>query len=194
MMVLALLIALYAFIVLAFRVYPEPLAESFLARPWGIYSHAFFAMFALAIGPWQFRGQSLRQRNKWHKTLGKLYLFGALGTTLSGFYMAFYAHGNLFTNFGFGLLAIGLFVTTLIAYLKIRQRAFVEHRQWMIRSYAFMFAAVTLRLWLPFLSAIYGGDFTPAYQWAAWLCWVPNIIWAEWYIVRNRELVEAAIA
>lgn len=28
----------------------------------------------------------------------------------------------------------------------------------------------------------------------SWLCWVPNILWAEWYLARNREPSEALIA
>lgn len=26
------------------------------------------------------------------------------------------------------------------------------------------------------------GDFTPAYRVVAWVSWVPNFFWAEWYI------------
>ncbi|GAB4428835.1 MAG: hypothetical protein OHK0039_47410 [Bacteroidia bacterium] len=42
-------------------------------------------------------------------------------------------------------------------------------------SYAACFAAVTLRLWLPILTALLG-DFLPAYRIVAWLCWVPNLL------------------
>jgi len=45
----------------------------------------------------------------------------------------------------------------------------------MIYSYAACFAAVTLRIWLPLLTMIYG-DFVKAYVIVAWLCWIPNII------------------
>jgi hypothetical protein len=39
--------------------------------------------------------------------------------------------------------------------------------------------------------------FEPAYQTIAWLCWVPNLIVAEWLILRQRTasvLEEAAHA
>ncbi len=55
----------------------------------------------------------------------------------------------------------------------------------MIRSYALTFAAVTLRIYLP-LSQIAGMPFDPAYQTISWLCWVPNLIVAEWIILRQR--------
>ena len=56
----------------------------------------------------------------------------------------------------------------------------------MIYSYAACFAAVTLRIWLPMLSALIG-DFVIAYRIIAWLCWIPNIIWAN-QIVKRVEL------
>jgi len=39
---------------------------------------------------------------------------------------------------------------------------------------------VTLRLYLPAL-VVGGVDFAVAYPIVAWLCWVPNLLFAEWY-------------
>ena len=55
----------------------------------------------------------------------------------------------------------------------------------MIRSFALLFAAVTLRIELPLL-ILWTGEFASAYVIVSWLCWVPNLIWAEWYIRRSR--------
>lgn len=183
--VLAVGVSAYALSVVVTRAYPEPLDASFRARPWGIYPHAFFALIALAVGPWQFRGQSLRRRHRWHRQLGKAYVVAAFVTAITGFYMAFYAHGGVSNKLGFAGLAVALFGTTAIALDKVRQRDFVAHRAWMLRSYALMFAAVTLRLWLPILLVAYQGDFEGAYQWQGWLAWIPNLIWAEWYLARK---------
>ena len=53
------------------------------------------------------------------------------------------------------------------------------HQRWMVRSVALTFAAVTLRLCIP-LSVVLGLPFEPSYQAIAWLCWVPNLMVAEW--------------
>ncbi len=53
----------------------------------------------------------------------------------------------------------------------------------MTRSYALTLAAVTLRIWLP-MSQVAGIPFADAYQVVAWLCWVPNLVVAEWLIIR----------
>jgi hypothetical protein len=57
----------------------------------------------------------------------------------------------------------------------------------MLRSYALIFAAVTLRIELPLLIMALG-EFTPAYQVVAWLSWVPNLLWAEWYVRRTANV------
>jgi hypothetical protein len=55
----------------------------------------------------------------------------------------------------------------------------------MIRSYALCLAAVTLRLYLPLSGAI-GIPFDDAYPAIAWLCWVPNLVAAEWLVIPGR--------
>ncbi len=64
------------------------------------------------------------------------------------------------------------------------QYRFVQHREWMIRSFALTFAAVTLRLYLP-LAALLSIDFVDAYRALSFLCWVPNRVVVEFYL-RHR--------
>jgi hypothetical protein len=71
------------------------------------------------------------------------------------------------------------FATTAMAYTQIRARNIAAHQQWMIRSYALTLAAMMLRLYVP--SAVVAGiPFESAYPLISWLCWVPNLIVAEW--------------
>lgn len=183
MMVLATLVALYAmsYVVVGAPMYPADLSESFLARPWGIYPHAFFGSIAMILGPFQFRRELLRRRRSLHRGLGKVYVVSCLAAGAAGLYMAAYSYGGWVTHLGFGGLATALLVTTLKALAAVRRGEIVRHREWMIRSYALIFAAVTLRLQLPLLTAAFGG-FEAAYMTVSWLCWVPNLIWAEWYV------------
>jgi hypothetical protein len=56
----------------------------------------------------------------------------------------------------------------------------------MIRSYALTLAAMMLRLYVP--SAVVAGiPFESAYPLISWLCWVPNLIVAEWYVATLRS-------
>jgi hypothetical protein len=192
MMILAFAIAAYgmAYVVLGERMFNGDLAASFRARPWAIWGHALFASVALATGPFQFHRGLLLRRRAFHRTLGKVYVICAIsGSGVIGFYLSFYSHGGWITHLGFGTLALLTALTTTIAYLKIRNREVMVHRQWMIRSFALIFAAVTLRLWMPLLIVANGGKFTPAYLLVSWLSWVPNLLLAEWWIRRSRAPV-----
>jgi uncharacterized membrane protein len=197
MVILSTLIALYgmAYVVLGERMFPPDLAESFRSRPWAIYAHAFFAAIALFLGPLQFhRGLLLKQRTL-HRTLGKVYIISAIvGAGFAGGFLSLHSFGGWSTHLGFGLLSLLTAVTTFVAYLRIRERRVVLHREWMIRSYSLIFAAVTLRLWLPVLAIVFQGQFSPAYVVVAWLSWVPNLLLAELFIARSRSLQNAETA
>lgn len=166
--------------------YPEPLRDSFLARPWGIASHALFGPLALAIGPWQFLAGSFARRPALHRRLGWLYMLGAFGTGLSGLYMSFYAFTGAVAGIGFAGMSLALLSTTALGLAAIRRRDVERHRHWMLHSFALIFAAVTFRLWAPLFSMALG-SFAAAYPWVAWVAWVPNLAWASGYAARNRS-------
>jgi uncharacterized membrane protein (DUF2068 family) len=76
-------------------------------------------------------------------------------------------------------------LTTVVGLQRIRSGQVQSHKEWMTRSYAFIFAAVTLRLYLPALEPIFGW-FT-SYAIASWACWVVNVSYAEWLIRRRMR-------
>jgi uncharacterized membrane protein len=183
---LAAVVTLYAlaYVIVGPAMYPSQLADSFRARPWGIYPHALFGAVAMLSGPLQFRRDLLRRRRSLHRTLGTIYLVSCLFIGSAGLYMAGYSFGGWITHLGFGILAVLLLTSSALAYAAIRRQEILRHRAWMVRSYALIFAAVTLRLELPILIAALGG-FATAYAIVSWLCWVPNLAWAEWYVRRS---------
>jgi hypothetical protein len=73
------------------------------------------------------------------------------------------------------------------AYSTIRQGHIHQHQNWMICNYALTFVAVTLRIWLPLLSAFVFHDFIPAYRVVSWLCWVPNLVIALIIINKTKD-------
>jgi uncharacterized membrane protein len=149
---------------------------------------------ALLAGPWQF-SQKLRARAlNLHRWLGRFYLLEvALGST-AGFAMAMVSKQGLPTHLGFGILAVLWFFTGLQAYRMVRKGNIVAHREWMIRNFALTLAAVTLRVQMPFMMAVLHWPFPRTYIIVSWLCWVPNLIIAEWMIRRQRQLVQAGLS
>jgi len=106
----------------------------------------------------------------------------------AGLGIALFATGGIIPTLGFGGLAILWLYTTVNAYTNVRQKNINAHQRWMIRSYALCFAAVTLRIYLPIFIGAFGMDFIPAYRIIAWLCWVPNILVAEFLIIKRLKV------
>ncbi|NNK74743.1 MAG: DUF2306 domain-containing protein [Maribacter sp.] len=153
----------------------------------GFYGHILLGGLALLIGWMQF-SEKLRNANlKMHRNVGKLYVIAAMISGLCAMYIALSATGGIIATLGFSALGIFWLFTTLRAYVAIRNKDITLHKGFMIYSYAACFAAVTLRIWLPILNIAFD-DFVIAYRIVAWLCWVPNIIFAFFWI-KKRGLV-----
>lgn len=169
----------YSVVPLGSLVHPD-MQANFVAHSTAMYTHVFASSVALVLGPSQFSAKLRQQRLHLHRWLGRVYLVaGVLIGGLSGLYMAQYAYGGLVAQLGFGVLAVLWLYTGLRAYLAVRKGAIAEHRRWMIRNFSLTFAAVMLRLYLP-AAVVSGVAFSLAYPVIAWLCWVPNLLYAEW--------------
>jgi uncharacterized membrane protein len=160
------------------------LRDRFAAIPLAVVAHIVGSAIALAIGPLQLSARRRARSIEIHRWLGRLYVGGILCGGVAALVMARVSQGGLPAHVGFGLLGVLWLGATAMAYARIRWGDRAAHREWMIRSYALTFAAVTLRVYLPLSQAI-GLPFEPAYQTISWLCWVPNLIAAEWLVLRR---------
>ena len=169
----------YGFTPLGSLVHPD-MKAGFVAHPVGVYLHVFAAAIALILGPFQFSPHLRRTHRAVHRWVGRVYLsVGVLIGGLSGLYIAQFAFGGPVAKLGFAALAVCWLYTGLRAFLAIRGRAIDAHQKWMVRNFALAFAAVMLRLYIP-ASVLAGIDFAVAYPVIAWLCWLPNLLVAEW--------------
>ncbi len=155
--------------------------------------HVAGGITALMIGPFQFLASFRKKRLKLHRSLGKLYVSAIAIAGMCGIPVSLMAEGGWVARIGFLCLALVWLFTTLQAYRKIRQGNVQAHRQWMIRSYAATFAAVTLRIWLGTFMGALGWDFVTAYMTVAWLCWVPNLLVVEWVMRARKQKFAYAI-
>ncbi|WP_350287208.1 DUF2306 domain-containing protein [uncultured Croceitalea sp.] len=153
----------------------------------GFYGHITFGGAALITGWSQFSEKLRKKRLSLHRKLGKVYALSVLVSGVCGVGIAFYATGGVITTLGFLGLGVVWLYTTFKAYNAIKKKDIVLHQGMMIYSYAACFAAVTLRIWLPLLTLTLG-SFLPAYQLVAWLCWVPNMVFAYFW-VRKKGIV-----
>lgn len=195
MTVLALLISGYA--VVQYFVFGadtaefvmQKLGEQQLKRIWYVmlYAHVAGSVTALLIGPFNLSSSIRNRHRQLHRVMGRIYMAGIWLGGLTGVYLAFEATGGMVSTAGFLGLSLLWLVSSYYAVKTIRVKRTELHRRWMIRNYALTLAAVTLRLWIGLFVFAFGEEnFTASYMLIAWLCWVPNLIAAEWYIRRRR--------
>ena len=185
MSVLASVIALYATAVLVVPGFGPPfIGELRVSARLALVAHLAGSVVALAVGAWQLNGRLRARAIAVHRWMGRAYVIGVLVGGLGGLALARTSQEGLVTHVGFGLLALLWLACTIAGYRAIRAWDEPSHRAWMIRSYALALAAVTLRIYLPLELAL-GMTFRDAYRLVSWLCWVPNLVAAEWF-VRTR--------
>ncbi len=149
------------------------------------YLHIGFGALTLLSGWSQFSKKLRSKRIKLHRFLGKIYVLSVLTSGSAALYLAVNASEGLFAQTGFFLMDLTWLTCTMVAYMAIRNRKFDDHENWMIRSFAVCWAAVTLRIWLP-LFELSGISFSQGYPIIAWISWVPNLFVAQWIISLNR--------
>lgn len=150
------------------------------------YVHITSSIICLLTGPLQFVPRWRQKYPKIHRKLGKAYVFTILFLAApSGLYMGFFANGGLGAQLGFVILAFLWFITTYLALKTAIRKDFVAHRKWMVRSYALVFSAVTLRVYMPLLTYFIGTLGLPTMEpelavvVTSWINWIPNLIVGE---------------
>jgi len=104
--------------------------------------HSLAGTLALLIGPINFSSRSRNRFLKLHRILGRVYVISVFVGAATGVALAFGRPGFPGTCGQAGAWV----VCTTAAFLTARNRQIVQHRQWMIRSYAVTFTFVSSRV------------------------------------------------
>ncbi len=138
--------------------------------------HVYASMWVLFAGFTQFSRTLMRTRPQLHRTLGYIYSIDLLFITgPAGLIMGFYANGGTPSRIAFVMLALLWMFFTVMAIIKAKQKDFIRHRQYMIRSYALTLSALTLRAWKYGITNTMHVPPMDVYRVVAWLGWVgPN--------------------
>jgi uncharacterized membrane protein len=184
----SILIAGHAFLFQAGLSGGEDFQARFARIPLFAAFHVLGSGVALLIGGFQFLPGFRARRIGVHRWLGRIYLSAVLLGGIGGIALSSQAAGGLAGQAGFFFLAVVWLVSGWQAYAAIRRGEVQAHRTWMVRNFALTFAAVTLRIYLGVATGVLGISFDAFYPLVAWLCWVPNLIVAEWLIVAAPPL------
>jgi uncharacterized membrane protein len=147
--------------------------------------HVLSSIFLLIAGFTQFY-DPLRKFSTIHRMVGKMYV--VIIIFISGpasFVMALYANGGMLSQIAFSLLSILWIFCTVMAWIEIRKGNYIDHGNFMLRSYALTLSALTLRAWKFVIVLIFHPHPMDGYMIVAWLGWIPNLLLAEWLIRRR---------
>ena len=153
-----------------FDVNPAHYGPYFWPRRWWLVIHIAGGVIALTAGLVQIWLGLTNRVARLHRVLGKVYVGVILFGSIAGFYLALTIPGNLPYASGLFFLCVAWVVTTSMAVLAIRRRNLLQHREWMMRSYAVTFAFVTFRIGVDTLTS-QGVTANDAQGVMAWACW-----------------------
>lgn len=169
------------------------LKQTAIATGWYLpayYAHVLAAGLILILGLFQLNTSlSLRWR-KLHRFLGKCYAYGILlFAAPGGLIMSCFINRGPWVFTSFILQTACWFMFTALAIRHIQLGQINEHRNWMWRSYALTFAAVTLRLYVFIFTSSYDLSAPEAYGIIAWASWTINLIAVEIYLRLKPKLL-----
>lgn len=149
----------------------EVYTDYFWHRATWLLVHVIGGLLATLTGPVQFIPALRAKYPAWHRNLGKVYLASIFISTLASFYLAYTAQVSVAYTAGLGMLGIVWSVTSGMAYLAIRSRNLLMHKEWMIKSYVLTVAFVNFRVFEDLLAALGVSTFSDRKILMAWACW-----------------------
>lgn len=132
----------------------------------------------------------LRQsRPTLHRWTGRLYVFtGALPSAILSLVLLPYSTAPI-TKLGLAMMAVLWIFTTVKGYLAARGHRYVDHRKWMLYSFALAFGTTWGRVIAFMMTTIPG--FTVAmpvfFDISSWMGWVASLIGVHWWLDRTAD-------
>lgn len=163
---------------------PDPIVANAFANPF-LVLHVIGAITALLVGPLQFVRAIRTRWPAFHRMAGRIYILACAIGAPTGFVLAMGTTAGPVAAVGFAILAVLWPAFTWLGLRAALDWRLDDHRDWMLRSYALVASAITLRLMLP-SALMMGYDFYPAYRVISWLTWTTNLALCEYFIRRRR--------
>ena len=162
------------------------------SRPVSEFLHRIGGTILLVTGLLQFWPKLRRERPKLHRAIGYSYIALALSAGASGIYLGVRApYGGVLETIPAVIFGVALIATTVVALQLARQRRFEVHREWMVRSFAFVLGPISMRVYYLPMWSLLGVDELDAMWIAFWLGWLSTWIPAELWIAARKRRVQA---
>jgi len=135
----------YLFRAIRFRFFEEGIGDTFWNKQFWFVFHLATAISPLLLGPIQFWVWFRKRYVRWHRALGKVYIYGSLLGGLSALYLGFTQpyQGSIIPVI---ILALLWLFCTSAAWVTILRKNVEAHRLFMIRSYVLALTFISLRI------------------------------------------------
>ena len=166
--------------------------------------HVVTAATAMLLGVLQLVPR-IRARRVVHRRIGRAFLVvGVVAFGFTAIPLALTTPNGDLTRYGILVPAVGWLVCAALGWSAIRRGRVAAHREWMIRTYALTFFAITTRMLVPLLLALqmpFQGDRSPeairglvgsTIPYGQWLGWIVNLAIAQYAIRRLRRTAPVA--
>ena len=154
--------------------------------------HVLAGLIAIVLGPLQFWPRLRARRPRVHRITGRIYLSAILIGSLAGMTLAVTSGVGMAYAVGLFSLAVAWLSTSVLAFAAVRRRNFVQHREWMIRSYVVTFAFVVFRLGVDTLDYWGVADRATISTTMAWACWAVPLLVTE-LTLQGRKVFAASL-
>jgi hypothetical protein len=150
--------------------------------------HISAGIIALILGPVQFIAGIRRRYLNFHRWSGRIYLISVGVSAIAAVYMLSLPHSSFGFRVGISGLAIAWISTSGLALIAILRKQFMQHKEWMIRSYVVTFGFVFFRVLIDPLMA--SGIATPeeVSGVVSWLCWSVPLLLTE-ILLQGRKII-----
>ncbi|MFS0645754.1 DUF2306 domain-containing protein [Siminovitchia sp. 179-K 8D1 HS] len=150
--------------------------------------HISLAIISLMTGPLGAIKAIRAKSSSFHRWNGRIYILSIIFNFIPGVYVSFFATGGWLSTAGFLILNALWLGTTILGYWYIKRGKIMLHSQWITRSFLLSFANMTIYIIVSLSHNVIGYSYGTSYTIAVWLCWMINLIIAEW-IIRKKAFL-----
>ena len=169
---------------------PASYGSDFWPRRSWLVPHIASGLLAILIGPVQFWPRMRRDYLQAHRIAGRVYVVTVLCGAAAALGLAATINGSPAYSTGLAGLAVAWLTTTGMAFIAIRRKNILQHRQWMVRSYVVTFAFVTFRLADDAMRAGHIMADDERSKMLAWASWAVPLLVAE-VLIQSRSIFRA---
>ncbi|UUY08392.1 DUF2306 domain-containing protein [Pseudomonas sp. J452] len=170
------------------EVYALSLISKKIPHSLGLFFHISIGTIYMLMAIYQFNTQARRRSPQAHRAIGKVFVITGALTGITGLYIAIVMPfaGQVERAFA-TVTALWFLYALYMGYGHAKQRKYLLHREWMIRSFAVALAAVAMRFPLIIMNRLLSLDSMVLFILAAGSAHLVVLTVAEWWIRSTRQ-------